>query len=282
MKKHFRSLILLISCCALTACAEEQVAEKAPVDVKSAAAAHTAAAKAATTGQAPAPAKPSTAAKAPAAKPDTGATKPDTGAGKTTVPPVPGAAKAAPTPGPAAAKAAPAPGPAAAKAAPAPGPAGAKTPPAPNAGKAAAEPAKSVKVDDPPPALSVPAGFEYIPRGRRDPFINPIPKPVAGTTADEVAPVIRPDGLPGVLVSEVRLTGIIHSSDQSMNKAMLVVGRSTYFAKKGDSLFDGVIKEIRPNEVVFAMVSASTRKPMNRDTVVRTGASSGTSAGEKK
>jgi hypothetical protein len=95
-------------------------------------------------------------------------------------------------------------------------------------------------------------------------------------------PVVRPDGLPGVLVSEVKLSGIVHSTDNEMNKAMLVVGRNTYFAKKGDRLFDGVVKEIRRNEVVFGMVSASTRKPVNRDTVVRTGASSGTSAGEKK
>ena len=67
-----------------------------------------------------------------------------------------------------------------------------------------------------------------------------------------------------------------------MKKAMLVVGRSTYFARKGDSLFDGVVKEIRPNEVVFTMVSATTKKPVNRETVVRTGGSSVTLAGEKK
>ncbi|HET9216836.1 MAG TPA: hypothetical protein VFR18_07650 [Terriglobia bacterium] len=265
--KYLTILILLIAFSALSACAEEQMAQKAAVDlqsaadVKSAAASQTAAAKAATTGQTPASAK---AAKTPAATPG-GASAKDA------VPPVPGPAKA---------PVAPAAG--AAKVPPAPARGEAKTPVPGKPDPKAAAPAKSVKVDDPPPALSVPPGFEYTPGGRRDPFINPVSKPVVGSTVEEIVPVIRPDGLPGVLVSEVRLSGIIHSSDQTMNKAMLVVGRNTYFAKKGDSLFDGVIKEIRSNEVVFGMVSATTRKPVNRDTVVRTGASSGTSAGEKK
>ena len=40
-------------------------------------------------------------------------------------------------------------------------------------------------------------------------------------------------------------------------------------------MFDGVVKEIRPNEVVFSMVSTTTKQPVNRETVVRTGGSSG-------
>jgi Tfp pilus assembly protein PilP len=147
--------------------------------------------------------------------------------------------------------------------------AGAKPP----AGQAAAQ-----APNEPVPPLVVPEGYSYQPRGRRDPFVNPV-KP----TVDEgpSGPVIRPDGLPGVLVSEVKLSGIVYSPVQTMKKAMLVVGRSTYFAKQGDSLFDGVIKEIRPNEVVFAMVSTTTKQPVNRETVVRTGGSSVTLAGEK-
>ena len=154
---------------------------------------------------------------------------------------------------------------------PAAKPAGAKPPD----GKVAAQvPA------EPPPPLAVPPGYSYQPRGRRDPFVNPLPKTPEGPVEEKV--VIRPDGLPGVLVSEVKLSGIIYSPVQTMKKAMLVVGRSTYFARQGDSLFDGVIKEIRPNEVVFAMVSTTTKQPVNRETVVRTGGSSVTLAGEKK
>jgi hypothetical protein len=134
---------------------------------------------------------------------------------------------------------------------------------------------------EPPPPLAVPAGYSYQPRGRRDPFVNPLPKSPE-ERPDEDKAVIRPDGLPGVMVSEVKLSGIIYSPVQTMKKVMLVVGRSTYFARQGDSLFDGVIKEIRPNEVVFAMVSTTTKQPVNRETVVRTGGSSVTLAGEKK
>ena len=281
MKKHFiTTLTLLIACSILCACAEEQAAQKASVDIKAAANSHTANIKTAAGGQKPAASKPSATAKEPAAsaKADVKApAAPAPDAAKTPVPPAPTAAKAPPAPAAATATKAPASSPAdAAKAPNAPAPAaGAKTPEAP--------PKAAAKVEDPPPPLSVPAGYRYEPRGRRDPFVNPVPKTQGGGLAEDPIPVVRPDGLPGVLVSEVKLSGIVHSTDNEMNKAMLVVGRNTYFAKKGDRLFDGVVKEIRRNEVVFGMVSASTRKPVNRDTVVRTGgASSGTSAGEKK
>jgi len=309
MKKHFiTTLTLLIACSVLCACGEEQAAQKASVDLKPANS-HAANIKTAAAGQKPASPKPATSVKEPAA-PANGAAKapagPASDAARTPVPAAPAAgATKAPATSPAdAAKASNAPAPAAGAAktpnAPVPAPAAgaAKTPnaPAPAATAAAGAaknpeataktpeaPAKTAaKVEDPPPALSVPPGYRYEPRGRRDPFVNPVPKTQGGSGSEDPTPVVRPDGLPGVLVSEVKLSGIVHSADKEMNKAMLVVGKNTYFAKKGDRLFDGVIKEIRPNEVVFAMVSSSTRKPVNRDTVVRTGASSGTSAGEKK
>src|SRR5689334_11995577 len=55
----------------------------------------------------------------------------------------------------------------------------------------AAQPATPPPPDDPPPVLSVPKDYKYDSRGRRDPFVNPVPKPVsaAGTPA---APAIRP------------------------------------------------------------------------------------------
>ncbi|HTG72468.1 MAG TPA: hypothetical protein VMB70_01785 [Terriglobia bacterium] len=153
----------------------------------------------------------------------------------------------------------------------------------PQVAKPAAKPAAGQTAQaeiDPPPALTVPQGYSYEPRGRRDPFVNPVPKPVGGETV--ARPLIRPDGLPGVLVSEVKLSGIIYSPQATMKKAILVVGRSTYFAGQGDSLFDGVVREIRPNEVVFSMVSTTTKQPVNRETVVRTGGSSVTLVGENK
>ena len=51
--------------------------------------------------------------------------------------------------------------------------------------------------DDPIPVLAVPQAYHYDVRGRRDPFLNPVPKPVnAGSTA-----VIEPQRPPGLKVS---------------------------------------------------------------------------------
>jgi Tfp pilus assembly protein PilP len=145
--------------------------------------------------------------------------------------------------------------------------------------KGAPAPDAQDKDNDDLKPLSVPEGFRYQARGRRDPFVNPLPKPA--TEDAPVKPLVRPDGLPGVLVSEVRLAGIIRAADVAMTKAILSVGRKTYFARQGDSLFDGVIKEIRPNEVVFMMVSTSTKQPVNKELIVSTGKTAAL-AGEKK
>ena len=158
-----------------------------------------------------------------------------------------------------------------------PDPAAAKNAPIP---KPAAK-AETAAAEDEPAPLTVPAGYNYRAGNRRDPFVNPIPKPAV--TEKKVKPVVRPEGLPGVLVSEVKISGIIHSDDPAMRKAMLATtGRRTYFAGQGDSLFDGVIKEIRPAEIVFAMVSSETRQPLNQEVIVNAGGSSATLSGEKK
>jgi hypothetical protein len=130
--------------------------------------------------------------------------------------------------------------------------------------------------------LTVPAGFRYKAEGRRDPFVNPVVKAAPSSEPGPRKPIIRPDGLPGVLVSEVRLSGIIRAQDVAMTKAILSVGRKTYFARQGDNLFDGVIKEIRPNEVVFMMKSDSTKEPAKKELTVATGKTSAALAGEKK
>ena len=150
-------------------------------------------------------------------------------------------------------------------------------PKAPAKGKTAA---KAQSEEDPAPVLSVPEGFRYDPRGRRDPFVNPVPKPPA--PPPEI-PLIRPEGLPGVLVAEAKVSGIVTSKEPGMTKVIInAPNRKTYFAVKGDMLFDGIIKEIRTDEVVFTLVSPSTKRPVDREAVVKLGTSAGTTAGEKK
>jgi hypothetical protein len=105
--------------------------------------------------------------------------------------------------------------------------------------------------EDPPPVLAVPPGYKYEPQGRRDPFVNPIPKP-AGNEVD--IPVNRPPGLRGVLVNDAVVAGIVISREPTMNYAVILApGNKTYFAGRNDSLFDAVIKDIQVDSVVFAL-----------------------------
>ena len=50
--------------------------------------------------------------------------------------------------------------------------------------------------------LFAPKDYKYDARGRRDPFVNPVPKPAA--SAGPAAPVVRPPGLKGVLMAVYR------------------------------------------------------------------------------
>src|SRR5262245_28620901 len=92
-------------------------------------------------------------------------------------------------------------------------------------------PQATVQVE-PPPVLAVPAGYRYDPRGRRDPFVNPIPKPIE---PDKETPVVvRPPGLKGVLVAEAKLLGVVSSREFAMTKVIIQApGNKTYFAAKG-------------------------------------------------
>ena len=123
--------------------------------------------------------------------------------------------------------------------------------------QAPASAASGAQVEDAPPILSVPSGYKYDPRGRRDPFVNPIPKPAP---PEPEVPVIRPPGLRGVLIAEVKLMGVVTSREPAMNKVIVQApGNRIYFAARGDALFDAVIKEIRPDAVVFTLAP-----PVNR------------------
>jgi len=128
-------------------------------------------------------------------------------------------------------------------------------------------PAAAPQVEEPPPVLSVPSGYKYDARGRRDPFVNPIPKP---KTPEPEIPVIRPPGLKGVLVSEATLMGVVTSKEPGMNKVVLQApGNKVYFAARGDALFDAVVKEIRPDSVVFTLVPPRGQAQLTNREVVR-------------
>jgi hypothetical protein len=89
--------------------------------------------------------------------------------------------------------------------------------------------------------------------------------------------------LKGALVSEVALLGVfVAKDDASMTRAILQVPgmKAPVIAIRGESLFDGVIKEIRPDAVVFTRAVSgkiSSNPAEGREVVKRV-----SSAGDKK
>jgi len=92
----------------------------------------------------------------------------------------------------------------------------------------------------------------FNPKGKRDPFVDltqalreeePIfyaPPPISQ----------RAPGLPGLLVSEVIVTGLA-VGEKSKIAILRGVDNFTYLAREGSKLFDGHVSEISPDTVVF-------------------------------
>lgn len=98
----------------------------------------------------------------------------------------------------------------------------------------------------PASAPPVPQGYSYNPAGRRDPFVPLVQR---GTDA-RGAVVNRPEGLPGVAVSEVAIKGIVQSRGAFV--AMLQApDNKTYIVRNGDRLFDATVKAVTADAVVF-------------------------------
>src|SRR5712691_2802287 len=91
--------------------------------------------------------------------------------------------------------------------------------------------------EEPPPALSVPKDYRYNARGRRDPFVNPVPKPKA--PPPPAPPSARPPGLKGVLITEAQISGVVTSREPAMNVVIIAApgAKTPYFAHVGDQLY---------------------------------------------
>ena len=110
--------------------------------------------------------------------------------------------------------------------------------------------------EEPPPALSVPRNYRYNARGRRDPFVNPVPKPVQRAAAAPAQAPQCPQGLKGVLVAQATISGVVTSREPSMNIAIIgAPGGKTYFARVGDALCDAVVTGIKLDTVTFALTA---------------------------
>jgi Tfp pilus assembly protein PilP len=93
------------------------------------------------------------------------------------------------------------------------------------------------------------SGFTYDPGNRRDPFKSLL----AGQDRPEFRGP-RPEGIPGLLIDEVDLTGIFRTSKGYVAQVVAANQKKSYLLKEGDQLYDGDVVSINHNEVVFKQI----------------------------
>ena len=110
----------------------------------------------------------------------------------------------------------------------------------------AAEQPPGKKVDLPVP----PPNFEYAPQGRRDPFISLVNRGKETTEATGAATARRAEGVPGMLVGELTVRGIMQTRGTWV---AMVSGPDSkvYTVRAGDKLADGVIRQVTATSVVI-------------------------------
>ena len=93
------------------------------------------------------------------------------------------------------------------------------------------------------------SGFTYDPGNRRDPFKSLL---VGQDRPEFRGP--RPEGIPGLLIDEVDLTGIFRTSKGFVAQVVAANQKKSYLLKEGDQLYDGDVVSINRNEVVFKQI----------------------------
>jgi hypothetical protein len=89
-------------------------------------------------------------------------------------------------------------------------------------------------------------GATYDPGDRRDPF-----KSLLVVTQHPALQGPRPEGIPGLLIDEVVVSGIFKTSHGFIAQVQAADRQKSYLIKVGDQLFDGDVVGINHNEVVF-------------------------------
>lgn len=92
-------------------------------------------------------------------------------------------------------------------------------------------------------------GYTYDPGNRRDPFKSLLTKP---DRLELRGP--RPEGIPGLLIDEVDLTGIFKTKKGYVAQVKAANQNKSYLLREGDQLYDGDVVTIRRSEVVFKQI----------------------------
>jgi len=93
------------------------------------------------------------------------------------------------------------------------------------------------------------AAHSYEPGDRRDPFRSLL---VRGESPDERGP--RPEGIPGLLIDELRLSGIYRTAQGWVAQVQAAANEKGYLIKEGDQLYDGDVVSVTRDEVVFRQI----------------------------
>jgi Tfp pilus assembly protein PilP len=91
--------------------------------------------------------------------------------------------------------------------------------------------------------------FSYDPGNRRDPFKSLL--------AVQDRPELRgprPEGVPGLLIDEIDLTGIFRTSKGFVAQVVAANQKKSFLLREGDQLYDGDVVSINRNEVVFKQI----------------------------
>jgi Tfp pilus assembly protein PilP len=92
-------------------------------------------------------------------------------------------------------------------------------------------------------------GYTYDSGGRRDPF-----KSLLVVRQGEVERGPRPDGIPGLLIEEIDLTGIFVTAEGPVAQVQSTQSEISHLLHEGDQLYDGDVVSIGTNEVVFKQI----------------------------
>ncbi|MGZ4809790.1 MAG: pilus assembly protein PilP [Thermoanaerobaculia bacterium] len=117
-------------------------------------------------------------------------------------------------------------------------------PPAPSAASSASSGAVQQSLQEILEEPSTGETYRYDPQGRRDPFqslVGPAPR---------IQPGQRPPGVPGFLIDEMKLQGVVRTR-QGLVAMVNGPDNKGYLIRVGDKVLDGEVIRITPSSVVF-------------------------------
>ena len=104
----------------------------------------------------------------------------------------------------------------------------------------------------------------YDPAGRRDPFVSLLAR------GESMAPIGgRPNGVKGLLISELTMRGVVRTSGQLL-AIVQAPDNKTYTVHPGDALYDGTVKVVANDAVIFLQRVDDPLSPVKQREVRKT------------